>query len=346
MYIYCDYIRGYISLEVYKNSEDKEDMWRYQRRNYWDFILDVLNKNIFSLVDGYSYIINYLINNSMENDLKIEFKNRNEINSCFQNIIEQNPKYKNKYEEHSHLVLKDLNILYLHTNKEMVDNVLLYDPNSDLTVLKKYYAYKSAYNFKGIEYNAKCHANFDFVYKDGIQQFLTFCELFQLDSEGKTSKEQFDEICDLIKDSDTTVIKYKYEFPSFVDLFWFLFIEMVKDNRFIKRCENCSRYFVPERLDAKYCNNNSPQNEYKTCREFINYYNFLSKSQNNEATKLHKQIYNSKSNKAKRCSNPQYNDELKEFQFLSAKWRSDIKAGIKSEGEYIDWLKSIKERKE
>lgn len=37
----------------------------------------------------------------------------------------------------------------------------------------------------------------------------------------------------------------------------------------LKRCKNCNKYFIPSsRTDEKYCNNPSPQNNNKTCKEY------------------------------------------------------------------------------
>ncbi|KNZ41445.1 DUF6076 domain-containing protein [Acetobacterium bakii] len=111
----------------------------------------------------------------------------------------------------------------------------------------------------------------------------------------------------------------------------------------INICNNCKKFFIPlNRSDTQFCDNVSPQDENKTCKEYGRYINYLTKTQNDLATKLYKQIYNSKANKAKRTRNIIFQNDLNKFRLLAKKYKNRIKLGEITEDEYIIWLKDQK----
>lgn len=130
------------------------------------------------------------------------------------------------------------------------------------------------------------------------------------------------------------------------DLYSMLTIEIAKITEMkitFNKCMNCNRYFVPKnRTDTMYCDRISPQDHSKTCQTYAQYMNYLRKTQNDKATKLYKQIYNSKANKTKR-SNAEYGmKDLIEFREKAKEYRSKVKSGTITEDEYVDWLMSFK----
>ena len=65
-----------------------------------------------------------------------------------------------------------------------------------------------------------------------------------------------------------------------------------------------------------------------------------------EASGLYRKIYMSKQMLAKR--NPdivEYLESFEKFKSQSKQWKADVKAGTKTEEEFIEWLKSVKEKK-
>ena len=63
--------------------------------------------------------------------------------------------------------------------------------------------------------------------------------------------------------------------------------------------------------------------------------------------KLHRQIYNQKRNRALayKFENRVINDDFNVYKNESNKWRIAVKTGEKTEEEFIEWLKSVKEKK-
>ncbi len=59
-----------------------------------------------------------------------------------------------------------------------------------------------------------------------------------------------------------------YEITELEDFVVATLSEIFKRGKTIKKCKNCGKYFIPKRSDALYCDNPSPQNPEKTCKEF------------------------------------------------------------------------------
>jgi len=124
-------------------------------------------------------------------------------------------------------------------------------------------------------------------------------------------------------------------------------LEICRNKYIIKKCENCGKYFIPYfRSDTIYCENISPQDETRTCKEYGTQKLWYEKLKNNEAMKLCRNIHSSKQMLAKRRTDrPEYQKNFEEFKINSQQWKNDIRAGIKTEEEFIEWLKIAKEKR-
>lgn len=143
---------------------------------------------------------------------------------------------------------------------------------------------------------------------------------------------------------------YNYEYyrvESFKDMAGLSLQKLIDHHSTIKRCENCGKFFIAyTRSDALYCDRKSPQDTTKTCKEFGAIKAYQANLKNDEAMGLYRKIYMSKQMLAKR--NPdiaEYIESFERYKQQSKQWKSDVKAGIKTESEYIAWLKEVKERK-
>lgn len=124
---------------------------------------------------------------------------------------------------------------------------------------------------------------------------------------------------------------------------------LYKSNAIINKCKNCNKYFIPlNRSDTMYCNRVSIQDKTKTCGEYVKYQKQLERERNNESGKIYKSIYTMKLNKFNTAKNYEseklYKHELDLFMDEASNWKSDVKMGIKTEREYIEWLNSFKKR--
>lgn len=134
---------------------------------------------------------------------------------------------------------------------------------------------------------------------------------------------------------------------NWVDLAFTLLYYIVKYNKQLKRCGNCGKYFIPyNRLDTLYCDRISPQDSGKTCKEYGAYRQYQNNIKNNDTAKLYRNIYQQKQMMVRR--NPdisEYKDDFEMYKSLTKKWKKDIKDGVKTEQQFYEWLKGVKEKK-
>lgn len=177
----------------------------------------------------------------------------------------------------------------------------------------------------------------------------SFIRNIPIDMETVNNKKSMRELLEAYGNSEKQfVFRRHYDCYMLIGLCIAILQEIFYNNRIIKKCPNCNRYFVPlKRSDTIYCNEKSPQDPSKTCREYGIYTSYLKKTQTNEAIKLYKQIYNSKNNKMRRYngSNDRLCNDLRSFVETAKQWKTDVKDGAKTEAEYIKWLKEVKEKK-
>ncbi|GHV48373.1 hypothetical protein FACS189499_07660 [Clostridia bacterium] len=141
-----------------------------------------------------------------------------------------------------------------------------------------------------------------------------------------------------------------YSVNDFVSMFYFEIVELYKDLYTgktpikIKHCLNCERFFVVKtRSDVKYCENISPQDYNKTCQEYAARKNYKATLNENEAMALYSNIYTVKQMRAKRhLGDLDCKKDFENFKEQSKEWKESVKNKTKSEKDYIQWLKFVK----
>ncbi len=122
--------------------------------------------------------------------------------------------------------------------------------------------------------------------------------------------------------------------------------EILKAEYKFKLCENCGIAFIPyNRSDTIYCDRPSPQDSYKTCKEYGARKAYQNNLNSNESMKLYRNIYMQKQMLSKR--NPDIESYQKDFQNYktqSKKWKNNIKLGLNTEDEYYSWLKDLRRK--
>lgn len=115
----------------------------------------------------------------------------------------------------------------------------------------------------------------------------------------------------------------------------------------IKKCQNCGKYFIPEsRSDEIYCNNISPQDNERTCKEYGSRKLWYDRLKNDEAARLARNIYSAKQMLVRR--NPdirEYKEMFELFKTEKKRWEEMVKAGEKTREDYIAWLNKMKAQK-
>lgn len=134
-----------------------------------------------------------------------------------------------------------------------------------------------------------------------------------------------------------------YEIHTIDDLIRFEFIKMIEHDIFIKKCKNCSNFFMPRRrVDAEYCDRNFGENG-RRCSEVGAILRYERKVSENPILTAHKKAYrrfNSRVRTKKMTQNEfiQWADE-------AAKKRDECLVGKLSFNEFVNWLEQGRIRK-
>lgn len=133
--------------------------------------------------------------------------------------------------------------------------------------------------------------------------------------------------------------------------FFNVYLDYFINNSFVlRKCRNCGKYFIPSsRSDSKYCDNVSPQNPSKTCRDIGSKLFYKDKRDSNPVTKAYSTARNTISKRVSRCDK----NDIKKFKKLTTQFDNlqigyekrykKYEKGQLSEEEFINWIISQKE---
>lgn len=135
----------------------------------------------------------------------------------------------------------------------------------------------------------------------------------------------------------------KYTISDFTELLNILIDQYFQKKFVIKICHNCGKYFIPSsRTDEKYCDNPSPQNSSKTCKEYGAKKTYRDKLNSDEARRAHyntSQFFRMKINRAKE------EQEIKLYTKLFNTYKTNYEKQKKkfnnnkiSESDFINWI--------
>ncbi len=143
---------------------------------------------------------------------------------------------------------------------------------------------------------------------------------------------------------DTKKVSTIYHCDNLCDIVFSSIHHILKCGFTFKSCKNCSKKFVPYiNKNEDFCDRLSPQYPDKTCKEANILIKSTSRIKNDEVQKLQKRVYNL----YRSAINFGYSDEAKLDKYMKDKniWIENLKKGIKTREEYIDWLKTHYARK-
>ncbi len=121
----------------------------------------------------------------------------------------------------------------------------------------------------------------------------------------------------------------------------------------IKTCRNCGRWFIPDKSDTSNCDRISPQYPEKTCKDAWKHIQRLKRENASDPLKIYKSLYNIKLNKLSAAkdvgdserANLLRKDLYEDFMPSADRWKSDVKEGLRTEQEYVEWLNSHRQKK-
>lgn len=160
----------------------------------------------------------------------------------------------------------------------------------------------------------------------------------------------FDMNQDLIKKNQIFTLR-NYEISSLEDLFCVFFNYLFENNITINKCKNCGKYFIPaNRTDEKYCENISPQNSNKTCKEIGSKLSFAVKRDSEPISREHNKTKVALSMRISRAKKKNNFEEVNKVTQHLEKYVSNYQKKLNSfnkhklsEDEFINWIISQKE---
>ena len=124
-------------------------------------------------------------------------------------------------------------------------------------------------------------------------------------------------------------------------------LEITRSGKIIRKCQNCGRYFVPEnRSDTLYCDNPSPLDSTRTCKEYGSHRLWYDRQKDDELATLSRNILSAKSMLAKR--NPDIEDYQLSYDYFRnerKKWKKSVEKGEATRDEYREWLLRMQSQK-
>ncbi len=134
-----------------------------------------------------------------------------------------------------------------------------------------------------------------------------------------------------------------YGIKDIMSVLMFELANCINNNVLIKKCNNCGYHFpIHGRPDVIYCSFKAPNGDGKTCKEIGAQVKRANKEKNDALTSEYRKIYLRKKMQVRRHPGEEkYQVMLSEFLDEGKKWQDAIGDGVKSEEEYLLWLKSI-----
>lgn len=274
-------------------------------------------KPISNFIDKYS--ITFFIG-LLGLELKLQYSKK-EYQELLDDIID---KYSVLLEEIKEKFIYDVEYVYNIYNSENI---------KDLTPLQRYYVL--------------CNSNKSsqsLPYLDNTKIQLGMGDMYSFNFSLSGKKEKY-----AIEDATTNVdyiLPIPYTFNS-VDLKQILILEMRElvciDKFPIKRCQNCDKFFVPDkRTDELYCNNIYLDSG-KTCKD-IGFFTFKKKQlQQDDVARLYKNTYQQKLLRTLRNpENQKYANDLEFFRERYKEIKEDMANGKMTKEEFKNWLIEMK----
>ncbi len=195
------------------------------------------------------------------------------------------------------------------------------------------YALKNRKSLESYEFDNPLRSSLDYlkntVKEDAVKNFA----------------EKAKELTNNFKDLNVNIIKTTTVNTS-ADLLIFIIDHTFANNdkALIKKCANCSNYFVTKKSDTKYCDRPSPQYPDKSCKNAADLILKNKKATQDEVYSTYKKIYNLYRNKVNLISEVDkyqvMEEEFENFKENNISWKEKFKDGKVTKEEYLEWLRS------
>ena len=138
-----------------------------------------------------------------------------------------------------------------------------------------------------------------------------------------------------------------YEIHSISDYINVSLNHLLKNYNSLKKCYNCNKYFIPEsRTDEIYCNNKSPQNLNKTCKEYgakKTYRDAIKSTPIKYEHNKTSQFYRMRINRAKtQKEKKSYEKQFANYKETYQKKKEQYQSGKLKEDVFVKWIEKQK----
>lgn len=152
-----------------------------------------------------------------------------------------------------------------------------------------------------------------------------------------TSKIKRKELIQTIKDKDNNRygIQEIYEIDNFYNLLFLELYFILQEKTYLKKCKNCSKYFLTTNLAVIYCDNIFEDN--KTCKEIGASKVFTKNLEKDEAYNLYRKLYKKKQALAK-SKGGSFEIEYNRFKHQGKDKKNAYKLKEITKEEFIKWI--------
>ena len=280
-------------------------------------LCDFLNTDFSNLDNAREFVKKYGVATiaNLSNIKIYQYYSKEEYNEMIENVI-NNLKYK--LEEYKNAFIADITYIYNLNELEELNNLTPLHRLHILRDSKKESEVRKLYDSNNLKLTLNNFGNF---------------------TEFSLTKE--DDAQEIAKNVNTDYLNtYCFESNDIIQTFIIELFEMAEiESTAIKKCKNCSKFFVPDnRVDELYCNSIYENN--KTCKEVGPFRTKQKLMQENDDLRIYRNVYQKLLLRTRRNpTNEQYENEFNEFKKENIKLKEKIEKGKITQAEYMKWLK-------
>lgn len=299
--------------------------------------IEIINEKIFPLGTNFINFLSFDIENILNNEIISNLSKSNYIE-----IISKINKATNDI-----IIPEIIDINVLTTTASKTVNIK--QIQKDLTqVLNTYTTFKKIIEF--------CYFNHNFKTMTPLQKYIYYLHTSKteeiilpkqiISSFGlKSNKTLKDNNIVAMLEKNSPFLYLNYECLTMNDYIITTFLQLIENNYLILKCKNCNKYFIPyKRTDTYYCDRVCPQDNSKTCKKYAIELAWREKTKDETDWHcLYRRVYQSLQMKSKRKPNDLLLKKFfEDFKMDAKEWKKAVKAGAKTEEEFIYWLQEFR----
>ena len=296
-------------------------IWKYD--NDYTLFINFLNTNFEKFEEYFIFfttyfgdMLEYIDNTDLENLEIDELIDVNIIKSLAQ-------KYYNTLSSE----LKNIQSVF----KDFIDYLYFSNTSKHLTLEQKFFIFYTEHKKILNRYSANYKQTNSFNFEYSNYKFLNNANF--------SSTEDFEnKILELDPKGNLILSTNKLTTTSIFSYFYIsIYYLVLQNNKFVKKCKNCGKYFITSKLNVFYCENIFKNKQ--TCRSIGINLSQKKKESEQPIYGKYRKIYAQKAMKIKRYPDiPEYKINYEKWKLEAKKFMKDIKNEIRTYEEFDKWL--------